>query len=80
MIPLREISYDKEGIPEKEKYFYYNLKNGKDIITSMKIVNLKEPNHYTKISINDIILDSGMNDGMFRENKLKRRPREWLEY
>jgi len=75
-IPLKEISYDKKGIPEKEKHFYYTLKNDKDIITSMKILNLKETDYYTNISINDIILDSGINANIFKENKLKRRPKE----
>ena len=74
-IPLKEISYDKEGIPEKEKYFYYTLKDEKNIITSMKVINLKKTNCYTNISINDIILDSRISDNMFKENKLKRRPK-----
>ena len=74
-IPLREISYDKKGLPEKEKYFYYALKDNKDIITSMKITNLKKPDFYTNISINNIILDSGISDNTFKENKLERRPK-----
>ena len=73
-IPLKEISYDKKRIPVKEKYFYYTLKDSKNIITSMKVVNLKKPNFYTNILINNITLDSGMDDKIFRENKLKRRP------
>ena len=73
-VPLKEISYDKEGNPEKEKYFHYDLKDGKDIITSMKIVNLKKPGFYTNILIDNITLDSGIDDKIFRENKLKRRP------
>ena len=46
-IPLKEISYDKKKIPVKEKYFYYTLKDSKNIITSMKVVNLKKPNFPT---------------------------------
>ena len=73
-IPLKEISYDREGHPDKEKYFYYTLKDKKEIITSMKITNLKKANFYTHISIDNIILDSGIDDKIFRENRLKRRP------
>ena len=76
LIPLKEISYGKEGLPEKEKYFHYTLKDSKDIITSLKITNLKEPDSYTNISINNIILDSGISDNMFKDNKLKRRPKQ----
>ena len=61
--------------PDKEKYFFYTLKDGKDIITSIKVINLKKSNHYTDIHINNIILDSGIKDNMFRENRLKRRPK-----
>ena len=75
LIPLKEISYDKDGVPEKEKYFYYTLNGERDIITSMRITNLKKPNSYTNIQIDNINLDSGIEDNIFKENKLKRRPK-----
>ena len=74
LTPLQEISYDKEQNPDKKKIFFYTFQDGKEIINSIKIINLKEKNYFTNIYINDIILDSHINDDTFKENKLKRRP------
>ena len=48
-------------------------KDGKDIVSSIKIKNLKKE-HYTNLYINDIILDSGIDDNYFKEHRLKRIP------
>ena len=73
LLPMKEISYDRDGLKEKQKEFTYIKKDKKDIISSIKIKNLKKE-HYTNLYINDIILDSGIDDNYFKEHRLKRIP------
>ena len=44
------------------------------MISFIKIKNLKE-GHHTNLYIDDIILDSGIDDNYFREHRLKRIPK-----
>ena len=73
LLPVKEISYDKNDVGDKQKEFTYIKKDGKDIVSSIKIKNLKKE-HYTNLYINDIILDSGIDDNYFKEHRLKRVP------
>ena len=74
LLPIKEISYDKNGIKDKEKEFTYIKKENKDMISSIKIKNLKE-GHQTNLYIDDIILNSSIDDNYFREHRLKRIPK-----
>ena len=73
LLPLKEVSYDKESLPYKKKEFHYIFKDNKKILNLLKIENLNEK-HYTNIYINNIQIDSGIGDNIFKENRLKRRP------
>ena len=73
LLPLKEISYDKNGAPDKQKEIEYIKKDGKDIVSSIKIKNLKEE-HYTNLYVNDVVLNSDIKDSYFKEHRLKRIP------
>ena len=68
IIPIKEISYNLEGIPYKEKVFYYNNQNK---IDSIKIHNLKK-DRYTILIVKSIDTESDIKDNIFSERNLKR--------
>ena len=69
--PIQEISYDKDENPYKKREFNYIIQDQKEVINFIKITNLKK-NQYTTLHINNMILDSGINNNVFQKNILKR--------
>ena len=72
--PLREISFDKDNNPFKEKIFSYTKINNLDVIESLIVKNLQTKTH-TKLYIDDIELDTDLNEDYFKEINLKRIPK-----
>ena len=70
LIPIRETSYNLNGILYKEKSFYYNKENKVD---SIKIENL-EKGRYTVLSIKTIDSKEDIKNNVFTERNLKRIP------
>ena len=72
--PLKEISFDQEGEPIKEKIFSYTKKDSLDIIQSLIVKNLQK-NTYTTLNVEDIKLNTDLNIDYFKEINLKRIPK-----
>ena len=68
LIPIKELSYNLDGILYKKKKFYYNNENK---IDSIKIENLKK-RRYTILSFKTLDTDTEINDNVFIERNLKR--------
>ena len=68
IIPIKETSYNLEGIPYKQKVFYYNNQNKVD---SIKIQNLNK-DRYTILIVKSIDTESDLKDNIFSERNLKR--------
>tara|TARA_B100000131_G_scaffold323248_1_gene380899 strand:+ start:1714 stop:2448 length:735 start_codon:yes stop_codon:yes gene_type:complete len=72
--PLKEISFDQEGRPIKEKIFSYTKKDSLDIIQSLIVKNLQK-NSYTTLNVENIKLNTDLNIDYFKEINLKRIPK-----
>ena len=68
IIPIKEISYNLEGIAYKQKIFYYNKQNKVD---SIKIHNLNK-DRYTILIVKSIDTENDIKDNVFSERNLKR--------
>ena len=74
MLVTKEESYSKSGRLIKIKEFNYSKIQNFDIITRIKVVDVKS-NHQTILIFNDMELNAGINDNQFHESNLKRIPR-----
>ena len=74
LIPLKEVSYDKNGIILKEKHFTYEQMDTYQILTEVQVTNIQK-NHSTQLKFENIELDIGVKDGLFHERHLKRLPK-----
>ena len=74
LIPLKEESYDKSGQLLKEKYFSYTMIKEYQILTKVYVTNIQN-NHSTTLNIENIELDTGIEDDRFHERYLKRLPK-----
>jgi outer membrane lipoprotein-sorting protein len=72
-LSLKEESYDKSGELLKEKYFFYSHINGYDVLSEIKVRDVQK-DHSTIIKFENIELDTGVEDKLFHEMYLKRRP------
>jgi len=73
LIPIKEHSFDKKGQLLKEKFFQY--KKMKDSWVAEKIsVNNVQKKQSTKVSIENIEINTDVKDNLFHEKNLKRLP------
>tara|TARA_S200000501_G_scaffold378881_1_gene444514 strand:+ start:19100 stop:19834 length:735 start_codon:yes stop_codon:yes gene_type:complete len=73
LIPVREHSYDKNGELLKEKFFYYKKIQDYWIAELIHIENLQK-NQSTRVKIENIELNSNIDDKIFHEKNLQRLP------
>ena len=74
LIPIKEISYDKNGEVFKEKIFSYSPKDGMDLVKTLTIRNIQKGT-YTTLFIDSIKLNTELDENYFKENNLKRIPK-----
>jgi len=72
---LKEISYDKRGVLEKDKRFEYELIKSFFILKRV-LVNNTIKQHSTEIIFTDIQVDMGTKSDLFHEKNLRRLPKE----
>ena len=72
---LKEISYDKRGVLEKDKRFEYELIKSFFILKRV-LVNNTIKQHSTEIIFTDIQVDMGTKSDLFHEKNLKRLPND----
>ena len=73
LIPLKEISYDKNEKILKEKEFNYKQINSFHILNKIIVKNIQN-NHSTKLIFDEIELNIKIKDDLFHERHLKRIP------
>lgn len=73
MIVVQEESYDLGGQLRKKKKFYFDSISGYDVINKIFVEDVKK-NHTTTLIMEDIELDSGLDQNLFQEKNLKRLP------
>lgn len=71
---LKERSFDKRGVLKKEKDFQYQ-KIGFYFIVDRVFVKDVQSAHSTEIIFSNILINSGIDSGLFHEKNLKRIPR-----
>ena len=71
---LKETSYNKRGLLEKEKRFKYELM-GPYYILKQVLVRNKIKKHTTEFIFSDIEYDKGLKNNLFHEKNLKHLPR-----
>ena len=74
LVPLKETSFDKSGNILKEKTFIYKHIKEYDTPTEIFVTNIQK-NHTTKLTFENIELDSGVKSSLFQEKNLKRLPK-----
>ena len=73
MIVVQEESYDLGGQLRKKKKFYFDSISGYDVINKIFVEDVKK-NNTTTLIMEDIELDSGLDQNLFQEKNLKRLP------
>ena len=74
LIPLKETSYDKNGILLKEKHFNYEQIDTYQILKEVQVTDVQKY-HSTHLKFENIELDTGVMDNLFHERYLKRLPK-----
>lgn len=73
MIIVQEESYDLGGQLRKKKKFYFDSISDYDVINKIFVEDVKK-NHTTTLILEDIKVDSGLDQSLFQEKNLKRLP------
>ena len=73
MIAVQEESYDLGGQLRKKKKFYFDSISGYNVINKIFVEDVKK-NHTTTLILEDIKVDSGLEQSLFQEKNLKRLP------
>ena len=73
LIPLKEESFDKKGVLNKEKQFSY-IKLNDYWIADKIVVNDTKKGYSTHVKIENIEINSNIKDNIFQEKNLKRLP------
>ena len=71
---MKEESYDKSGRLLKAKLIKYKRLNGYDVLEEMYVENVQK-NHNTRLTFDQIEVDTDVSDNLFQEKNLKRIPR-----
>ena len=74
LIAIKEESYDLGGSFGKKKKFFFDSNSGYDVINEIFVEDIQK-NHTTKLTMDDIKVDSGLDESLFQEKNLKRLPR-----
>jgi hypothetical protein len=71
---MKEESYDKAGRLLKTKLIKYKRLKGYDVPEEMYVENVQK-NHSTRLTFDQIEVDTNVSDNLFQEKNLKRIPR-----
>ena len=71
---MKEYSFDKNNEIIKTKKFIYETIKGYDIVSEISVLDFKRQ-HSTKVIIENIILNEGIEPKLFQEKNLKRIPK-----
>jgi len=71
---MKEYSFDKRNEIIKTKKFIYETIKGYDIVSEISVLDVKRQ-HSTKVIIENIILNEGIEPKLFQEKNLKRIPK-----
>jgi len=74
LLVTKEESYDNAGRLLKTKAMIFNKLKGYDVPIEMFVKNVQK-NHSTKLTFDNLELDSNVEDALFQEKNLKRLPR-----
>ncbi len=74
LIAIKEESYDLGGSLRKKKKFFFDSISGYDVINEIFVEDIQK-NHTTKLTMDDIKVDSDIDESLFQEKNLKRLPR-----
>ena len=74
LIAIKEESYDLGGNLRKKKMFLFKTLSGYNVISNIFVEDIQK-NHTTKLTMDDIKVDSGLDESLFQEKNLKRLPR-----
>ena len=74
LIAIKEESYDLGGSLRKKKKFFFDSNSGYDVINEIFVEDIQK-NHTTKLTMDDIKVDSDIDESLFQEKNLKRLPR-----
>ena len=74
LIAIKEESYDLGGNLRKKKMFLFEPLSGYNVISNIFVEDIQK-NHTTKLTMDDIKVDSGLDESLFQEKNLKRLPR-----
>ena len=74
LIAIKEESYDLGGNLRKKKMFLFKTLSGYNVISNIFVEDIQK-NHTTKLTMDDIKVDSDIDESLFQEKNLKRLPR-----
>ena len=74
LIAIKEESYDLGGSLRKKKKFFFDSISGYDVINEIFVEDIQK-NHTTKLTMDEIKVDSDIDESLFQEKNLKRLPR-----
>ena len=74
LIAIKQESYDLGGNLRKKKVFLFKTLSGYNVISNIFVEDIQK-NHTTKLTMDDIKVDSGLDESLFQEKNLKRLPR-----
>ena len=74
LLPIKEESYDENGELLKKKEMKYTDLGKYSLVKEIFVKNVQKE-HSTHLSFDNTVVDSGIKDGYFNENKLKRIPK-----
>ena len=74
LIAIKEESYDLGGNLRKKKMFLFKSLSGYNVISNIFVEDIQK-NHTTKLTMDDIKVDSDIDESLFQEKNLKRLPR-----
>jgi len=71
---VKEESYDRKGYLKKTKVFNTGKMGKYNIMTGIFVKDVQKE-HSTRVTFDEIQLDTGLREGLFHEKNLKRIPR-----
>ena len=74
LLLVKEESYDRKGYLKKTKVFNTGKMGKYNIMTGIFVKDVQKE-HSTRVTFDEIQLDTGLREGLFHEKNLKRMPR-----
>jgi outer membrane lipoprotein-sorting protein len=74
LLAVKEESYDQNGNLKKTKVFNTSRMGDYNIMTGIFVKDVQKE-HTTRVTFDEIQLDTGLEESLFQEKNLKRMPR-----